>query len=190
MTDSKTLARPAQVTMAAWVAIIGSVFVVFYAFSVVSNLRTLETREQVEDTVAENPWLGLGVEGYLDFLHVAAMVAAGCAVATAILGWHVLTRSHSARIALTILVVPLFVAGMFTDGFMSFMVAFSAVLLWLKPSRDWFNGIAPAPREVTERQPVAPAAVGSPGPPPPAATTAPRPAFTTARPTEVVQACG
>jgi len=191
MTDSKTLARPAQVTMAAWVAMIGSVFVVFYAFSMVANLRSLETREQVQEGVSDPPasWLDLGVEGYLDFLHVAAMVAAGCAVATAVLGWQVLSRSRSARIALTILVVPLFLAGTFTDPFMSSMVACSAVFLWLKPSRDWFDGITPARREVAERQAPPPAAVGSPGPPPPATAYPSRPAFTTARPTEVVQAC-
>lgn len=201
MTDSKTLARPPQVTMAAWVAMIGSLFVVFYAFSVVANLRTLETRERVEETIDMPPgsWLGLGVEGYLDLLHVTAMVAAGCAVAIAILGWHVRSRSRSARLALTILAVPLLVAGSFTDGFMSTMVAFSAVFLWLRPSRDWFNGIAPAPREVPRQalresrpaEPPPPVVGQSPGPPPPAAAypREQRPAFTNARPRELVQAC-
>lgn len=191
MTDSKTLARPPHVTMAAWVAIVGSVFVVLYAFSVVSNLRSLETREQVEETLSVPPgsWLDLGVEGYLDLIHVAAMVAAGCAVATAILGWQVLSRSRSARVALTVLVVPLFIAGAFTDGFMSSMVAFSAVFLWLKPSRDWFDGITPAPRQVAVAEhPPTPVIGSSPGPPPPAADHQ-RPSFTVARPTEVIQAC-
>ncbi len=199
MTDSKALARPAQVTVASWVAIVGSVFVVMYAFSLVANLRTLDTREQVEDTLSRPPgsWLDLGVEGYLDELHVAAMVAAGCAVATAILGWHVRSRNRSARIALTVLAVPLFIAGAFTDGFMSSMVAFSAVFLWLKPSRDWFNGVAPTPaaREAAAApwppsSPDAPAQTGPAGtPPPPAPAYGQRPAFTNVRPREVVVAC-
>lgn len=200
MTDSKTLARPPQVTMATWVAMIGSLFVVFYAFSVVANLRTLETRERVEETLDMPPgsWLGLGVEGYLDLLHVTAMIAAGCAVAIAILGWHVRSRSRSARAAMTVLAVPLLVAGAFTDGFMSSMVAFSAIFLWLKPSRDWFNGITPAPREARPVEPPTPVTGQSPGPPPPAASYPPRPsayaapqrpAFTNARPREVTQAC-
>lgn len=192
MTDSKAPARPAQVTLAAWVAMVGSVFVVFYAFSVVANLRTRDTRERVEETIDVPPgsWLGLGVEGYLDLIHVAAMVAAGCAVAIAILGWHVRARNRSARVALTILAVPLLVAGTFTDGFMSSMVAFSAVFLWLKPSRDWFDGIAPTGSTVAQEAPRTPVVGSSPGPPPPAAAYAPqRPAFSTSRPSEVLQAC-
>ena len=204
MTDSQTLARPPQVTMASWVAMIGSVFVVFGAFSLVADLRTLETREQVERTLSEWPAssFGLGVEGYLDLLHVAAMVTAGCAVATAILGWYVRTRSRSARLALTIMAVPLFVAGAFTDGFLSSMVAFSTIFLWLRPSRDWFDGITPARREArlvttpaaraTESSQTPPALGQLPGVPPPATapvSQAERPAFTTARPVEVLQAC-
>ena len=44
------------------------------------------------------------------------MVAGGCAAAAAILGYHVLQRSRGARIALTVLAVPLFVSGLVTGG--------------------------------------------------------------------------
>lgn len=209
MTDSKALARPPQVTMAAWVTMVGSVFVVLYAFEVVANLGTIQTREQVEEVLSSPPgsWLDLGVQEYLDLVRVAAMVAAACAAAAGILGWQVLTRSRSARVALSVLAVPLLVSGSLTDGFVSSLVAFSAVFLWLKPARDWFNGVAPTPPQVAE--PVTPTHPGSPdhadhsqhsgqpGPtgvfphqPPPSPTPyGVRPAFSNARPVEVVQAC-
>lgn len=190
MTDSKALARPPQVTMAAWVTMVGSFFVIIYAFGMVANLRSIETRERVQDTITAPPasWFGLDVEGYLDVLHAASLVTAACAVATGILGWYVLTRHRPARTALSIIAVPLLVAGAFTDGFMSAMVSFSVILLWLKPARDWFDGLAPTPAPTT-----APAATavqpGQPGPPPHATPYGVRPAFSNARPAEVVQAC-
>ena len=67
------------------------------------------------------------------------MVAAGCATAAGILGYQVLRRSKSARLALTVLAAPLFLTGMVTGGFVSSLVAASAVMLWLQPARDWFR---------------------------------------------------
>jgi len=137
-------ARPPQVTMAAWVTMLGSAFVVFGVFEVVANIRSLDTRERVEGSLGEPPLEGLGfsVEQVLGLLHVASLVAAGCATAAVILGWQVLRRSRSARLALSILVVPLFLSGIVTGGFLSSMVAVSVLLLWTRPARDWFDGIA------------------------------------------------
>ena len=42
--------------------------------------------------------------------------------------------------AITLLAVPLFVSGLVAGGFLSSLVAASAVMLWLEPSRDWFDG--------------------------------------------------
>ncbi|MBD8868228.1 hypothetical protein [Nocardioides donggukensis] len=145
MSDGK-LVRPPQVTMAAWVTIVGSAFLVLTVFDTVANLRSLDTRTSVEETLGSPPLdgLGLGVERALSLMHVMAVVAAACATAAAILGWQVLRRNTLARVALSVLVVPLFVAGIVTGGFLSSMVAVSVVLLWSRPARDWFNGIAPA----------------------------------------------
>jgi hypothetical protein len=244
MTDSKALPRPPQVTMAGWVTIIGSVFVVIGVWDVVANLRSLDTRERVEKMLSESPMngTGIGVEDWLTIMHTVALVAAGCATATAILGWHVLKRSRGARIGLSVVAVPLFFTGLFAGAFLSSMVAVAAALLWTKPSRDWFDGIAAAPAPQTGRSaspgqsggwpPTAgppasdPPASGTsyplppptgpsyplppppgsadqpqpqPQPPPypaprppvlrPAALGAHRPAFSTARPTELLQAC-
>lgn len=153
MTD-KALARPPQVTMAAWVTIVGSAFVVVSVYDVVSNLRSLDTRERVRSSLDDPPFdgLGLGVQEVLEILHVVALVAGASAAAAAILGWYVLRRNRQARLALTVIAVPLFFAGMVSGGFLSSMVAVAAVLLWSRPARDWFDGRAPA-REVRDGAP-------------------------------------
>ena len=87
---------------------------------------------------------GSDVQGVISLLRLLSMVAAGCATAAAILGYQVLRRSRSARLALTVLAVPLFLTGLVTGGFVSSVVAASAVMLWLQPARDWFNGVTPA----------------------------------------------
>ena len=135
--------RPRQVTLAATLIICGSVLVVLTVFDRIAGLQTLETRESIEKFLAEPPGndLGLGVQGVLDILRVFGMVAAGCATAAAILGYHVLRRNRSARLALTLLAVPLFVSGIVTGGFLSSVVAAASVMLWFQPSRDWFNGV-------------------------------------------------
>lgn len=193
-------ARPRQVTLAAWLIMVGSVIVVAMVFDQVAGLHTLETRESVEKFLAEPPGadLGIGTDTVLTLLRTVAMVAAGCATAAAILGYHVLRRSRSARMALSVLAVPLFLTGMVTGGFVSSVVAASAAMLWLQPARDWFDGItrpsapvpAPAPpaQPVPPVQPVQPVQPLQPGQQPPA-WPAPYAAAPATRPTAVVWAC-
>ncbi|MET1060537.1 MAG: hypothetical protein ABWX84_13130 [Nocardioides sp.] len=146
MTDSAP-ARPPQVTMAGWVTILGSAAVVLTVFDLIANLRSLDTRERVQKALSEPPLDGMGIDTQqvLSVMHVLAMVAAGCATAAAILGWHVLRRNKQARLWLTVLAVPLFFAGLVTGGFLSSMVAVAVVMLWTRPARDWFDGRAPSP---------------------------------------------
>jgi hypothetical protein len=147
MTASATPPRPRQVTLAATLIMGGSVLVVLTVFDRIAGLHTLETRQSIEKFLAEPPGndLGLGVQGVLDMLRVFGMVAAG---------YQVLRRSRSARLALTLLAVPLFLSGMVTGGFLSSVVAAAAVMLWFQPSRDWFDGVV---REERPRPPAAPA---------------------------------
>lgn len=135
-------ARPRQVTVAAWLIILGSVFVVFSAFGQVSAGSSLETRERIETLLSEPPadGLGLAVDTVLEILRVVAMVAAAAATATAILGTQVLKRSRSARLWLSVLAVPLFLSAAFIGGFMGALVAAAVVMLWLQPARSWFAG--------------------------------------------------
>src|SRR3546814_294583 len=152
MSDAKKLPRPPQVTLSGWVAIVGSVFVVFDAFEVVGNLRTIDHRERVTETLSQEPFKGMDVslEQALEFINIAAMVAGASAAAAAILGIFVLQRDKPARIGLSVAAVPLFLAGLVTGGFLSSLVAVCAVMLWTKPSRYWFNGnAAPPPQRPT-----------------------------------------
>jgi hypothetical protein len=141
----KKLERPRQVTMAAWMIIAGSVLLVGAVFERIATLHRLETQEAVRQFLAEPPanGFGLDLEGALTIVRTLSMVTAGCAAAAAILGYHVLKRNRGARIGLTVLAVPLFISGFVIGGFLSSLVAVSAVLLWLAPARDWFNGVAP-----------------------------------------------
>ncbi|MGH3362742.1 MAG: hypothetical protein ACRDOM_09835 [Nocardioides sp.] len=141
MPDQSTPTRPRQVTMAGWTAMIASGLVVVAVFETIAGLNTIETREAVERFLAEPPGdgLGLGVTGALTALRVTAMVAAGCAAATAILGFHVLKGNNGARIGLSVLAVPLFLTGLVVGGFLAALVAASATVLWLAPARAWFR---------------------------------------------------
>lgn len=135
--------RPRQVTLAGWLIILGSVFLVLTVWQQISGLHTVDTREAVERVVDEPPFesLGLDVETVLGWIRVLGMVSAACATATAILGWQVLQRSKSARLAATVLAVPLFLSGFGSGVFLSTAVAAAIVWLWLSPAREWFDGV-------------------------------------------------
>lgn len=151
--------RPRQVTFTAGLIIGGSVLLVFSVFESISGLRSLATREAVEEFLAEPPGngMGLSVENVLTMLRVASMVAAACAVAMAILGIQIFKRSHSARIALSVLAVPLMVTGLTTGGVLAPVVTVAVVMLWMQPARDWFAGIEPRPAPEQASRPEPPA---------------------------------
>ncbi|WP_435742290.1 hypothetical protein [Nocardioides sp. SYSU DS0663] len=168
--------RPRQATVAAWLIMGGSLFVVLTIFERVAGLTSLETRQAVEEFVASPPGEGLGMdtEGVLDLLRVLSMVAGACAAASAILGYQVLKRSRSARLVLSVLAVPLFLTGLAAGGFMSSVVAAAVAMLWMQPTRAWFDGTTPperpaarssAPRQdVDERRAVPAPDAGAPRP--------------------------
>lgn len=128
--------------MAGWVTIVGSVLVVVGLFDTVANLRSIETRERVQRMLSEPPLDGTGmtVDRWLSIVHSVSLVGAAAASAAAILGFYVLRRNHGARVALTLVAVPLFVTGLVTSGFLTTLVAVSVLMLWTKPARDWFAG--------------------------------------------------
>jgi hypothetical protein len=161
MPDPKNLPRPRQVTTAAVLIMFGSVAVLLTVFTQLSTLHSLDTQRSIESALSDPPASGLGisVDGARAALRVCAMVAAACATAAAILGYQVLQRSRSARVALSVLAVPLFVTGIASGGILSSVVVAAAVMLWLQPARDWFDGKAARPvpdRVVTPRAPVVP----------------------------------
>jgi hypothetical protein len=148
MSETK-LPRPGQATLAGWLIVLGSLLTVVGAWDQISGLRSLDTRERVEEMLAEPPLAGsgIGLDNILEIMHVMALVTGAMAAAAVILGWHVLQRSKQARLALTIIAAPLFIGGMFGGGFWSTLAAVAVVLLWMSPTRDWFDGVSPAKRE-------------------------------------------
>lgn len=148
--------RPRQVTVTAWTIILGSTFVVATAFEQVRTMRSLERREALERMLGQEPFagLGIGVEGALQVMHVASMVAAASAVVSGILGIYLLQRRRAARLGVSVAAVPPFLTGFLVSdwGLMAAVVAASAVMLWLQPARNWFLGLpAPEPPRLGQR---------------------------------------
>jgi hypothetical protein len=143
---SATPARPSQVTVAAWMIMVGSVFVVLMVWDRIAGLHSLESRKALQ-SVLDDPGIrdsGLDVTDLMLLIRVLAMVAAGCATAMVVLGYQTLHRSRVARTVLSVLAVPLFVCGLVVGGFVSSGVAAAVATLWLGPARAWFDGRSPA----------------------------------------------
>ena len=140
------LPRPRQVTLAGSLVMAASVMLVVSVFERLGDLRSLESRTAIQRFLSEPPGseLGIGMESALTIMRTVSMVGAGLATAAAILGWHVLKRSRSARVGLSVLALPLFLCGLVTGGFLASVVAASVAMLWLAPSRHWFAGTTPA----------------------------------------------
>ena len=138
---SKTPARPPQVTVAAWMIMIGSVFVVLLVWDRIAGLHSLDTRKALQPLL-DDPRIkdaGIQINDLLAVIRVVSMIAAGCAAAMVVLGYQTLQRSRTARRALTVLAVPLFIAGLATGGYISSAVAAAVGTLWLGPARIWFD---------------------------------------------------
>ena len=172
-----TPTRPRQVTFAGWMIMLGSAVAVISAFDRVSGLRSIESQEAVREFLSEPPGDGLGltVGQVLDLIQLLSLVGAACATAAAILGWWVLQGSKQARLALAILAGPLVLTGVVTGGLVSALVAASAVMLWLQPARNWFEGKPPPEPATPPAAAEAPTAFQQPAPPPSAPPPYPQP---------------
>lgn len=147
---SSTTPRPGQTTLAGWLIIGGSIVLVLTAWHRISTLHTLEVQEELRRVLSEPglDGLGMSVSTLSEIVRVLCMVAAGAATASAILGFHALRRSTSARLALTLLAPLIAVGGFATAGFFAPMVVAGVVMLWLRPTRDWFAGRPWAPQRL------------------------------------------
>ena len=139
---SKTPVRPPQVTVAAWMIMIGSVFVVLLVWDRIAGLHSLDTRKALQPLLDDRRLkdAGIQISDLLALIRVVSMIAAGCATAMVVLGYQTLQRSRGARLALTVLAVPLFISGLATGGYVSSAVAAAVGTLWLGPARLWFDG--------------------------------------------------
>jgi hypothetical protein len=186
--------RPPQVTVAAWMIMVGSVFVVLMVWDRIAGLHSLDSQTTLR-SMLDNPGIkgsGLGVGDLETIVRTVSMVAGGCATAMVILGYQTLHRSRSARIGLTVLAGPLFVSGLVTGGFVSSGVAAAVGTLWLRPARLWFDGQtakgrrdASSPASRSQSSPAWPPPYPPPAPPPSGSQQAAAPsAPATARPWE------
>src|ERR1700742_745489 len=84
-----TQARPAQVTVACLVIVVGSVFVVLLMWDRIANLHDVATRRAIQDFLGRSDLggSGLGVADLITVVKVISMVTAACAVVTAVQGW-------------------------------------------------------------------------------------------------------
>lgn len=137
--DAKTN-RPGQTSFAGWLIMGGAVVVVITAWQRISGLTSMETREGLQAALGEPPFAGTGMDlaDLTLLVRIGSMAAAAAATAAAILGFHALRRSTSARLALTILAPVILVGGFATAGFFAPLVVAGIVMLWLTPSREWF----------------------------------------------------
>lgn len=128
--------------MAGWMVVIGSLFSIVTAFEVVGRVRSLETREAIERFLAEPPGSGMGldVEGVVKVLEGTATAAAVIASMTAVLGYFAVRGDRRARTGLAFLAVPLFLTGLAVGGFLTSLVAAACGLLFVSPSREWYDG--------------------------------------------------
>jgi hypothetical protein len=140
--------------MAGVMVMLAASFVVLSVWDSVSRLRSIETRESIEKFLSDGlgSGLGLSVESMIQVVHGVSIVAALSSVAAIALGWQALQRSRHARMALSVLAVPIFLSGLVLDDFMSALVAVATAMLWLSPSREWFAGL-PIPEQVKSVKP-------------------------------------
>ena len=153
MSESKTGQRPSQVTMAGWVAVVGSALLVLTLFDSMSQLRSIEMRESVEEFLSSSPGSGLGltVAGAVEIIRGLMLVNGAAAAAAMVLGVYVLQRNKGARLGFTIAAMAIMVTAPVAGGFLPVLIAFAAFMLWTGPARDWFAGSTRAPRAATAK---------------------------------------
>lgn len=175
MSDAKPQQRPRQLTMAGWFVILGSVFLVASVYDSLTNLNSVDMRAEIGRVLetGSGSGLGIGVDQAVSVMRVALLVAGACAAAAAVLGVYVLQRHRQARVALTVVAVPLLLTAPVTGGLFGALVAAATLTLWTGPARDWFAG-RPVREQRTFRRSEAPAPE-APRPAPPASTPTARP---------------
>jgi len=139
--------------MAAGVAALGSAMLVFTLFDSISNVRSIEVRESVEKFLAAPPGDGLGltVPAAVEILRGLMLFTGAFAAAATVLAIYVFQRNKSARIGYTVSAVVIMLTAPISGSFLPVMIAFSAMMMWSKPARDWFSGTADVPVQKDQR---------------------------------------
>lgn len=142
MSDSGAAPRPRQLTVAGGFVVAGSLFLLLSVFDSLATLDSVDTRAEVEQMLssASGQGLGLTVSQALTGMRIGLQVAAVCAAAALVLGVFVLRRHNGARLALSVVAVPILLTSPLSGGLLGIAVAVATATLWSGPARDWFAG--------------------------------------------------
>src|ERR1700712_1306687 len=142
MSDTDRSARPRQLTAAGGFVIGGSIFLVLSVFDTLTKLHSVQMHDQIQKALSSptGSSLGFSVGQALTLMRVGVVIAPACAAAAAVLGVYVLQRNRAARVALTVLAVPILLTSPLTGGLVGALVAAATLMLWSGPARDWFAG--------------------------------------------------
>lgn len=142
-----TSGRPRQVTMGAWVAGGCSAAMLLVVGSVISRIRSVDFRDGVATFLSQQRAAGISMslDTALVVIRVGLMVCGAAAAAILVFAYFAARRDRSARIAMSVLAVPMLVTGVFIDPFLAGFVVAATVLLWTSPARAWFAGRSPVP---------------------------------------------
>ncbi|MCW2755785.1 MAG: hypothetical protein JWQ32_3196, partial [Marmoricola sp.] len=152
--------RPIEITVGGVVASGASLMLVVAVFDAMGQLRSVDTRAAITQSVTSGyaKGLGISVDQATSIIHGLLLVAGAAAAAAAVLGFFVLQRNRGARIALSVAAVPILLTAHYSQGFLSLLVVTGTALLWSRPARDWFAGRpqAPRPERIARETPVRP----------------------------------
>jgi hypothetical protein len=128
--------------MAGGFVIGGSIFLVLSVFDTFTTLNSVEMRDEITKVLSSptGAGLGLSLSEAKSFMRVGLMIAAACAAAAAVLGVYALQGNRAARVALTVLAIPILLTAPLTGGLIGALVAAATLALWSGPARDWFAG--------------------------------------------------
>jgi hypothetical protein len=149
--------------MAGWLGGAASLAMLLSVGDLMAKLHTVDLRQSISDFLAGESAmpLNLDVDQALLLARVGLLVTGAASAATLVFAVFAVRRDKSARIAMSVLAVPLLVCGVFVDPFLAGFIVAAAVLLWTGPARDWYAGRAPRPVARTS----GPGAGGDTGPP-------------------------
>ncbi|MGI9157094.1 MAG: hypothetical protein ACR2FG_10715 [Marmoricola sp.] len=152
MSEPASQTRPRQVTMAAWVGGGASLAMLLTVGDLMSKLNTVDLRESVAAFLSTGGGTSLGVDldQALLLARIGLLVTGATSAATLVLAVFASRRDRSARIAMSVLALPLLVCGVFVDPFLAGFVVAAAVLLWTRPASDWFAGRTPRAQPAAE----------------------------------------
>lgn len=133
--------------MAGWVGGAASLAMLLSVGELMGKLNTVDLRQSIGDFLATQGGtsLNLDVDQALLVARVGLLVTGAASAATLVFAVFATRRDKSARIAMSVLSVPLLICGVFVDPFLAGFIVAAAVLLWTRPAGDWFAGRPPRP---------------------------------------------